>query len=70
LDFTIKKLSGKRKADTVFYPEQRLDVFLARLLNKTIDNIHTDILQKTVLVNNKLVISYDLVLSNKDFIYI
>jgi ribosomal protein S4 len=70
LDFTINKLSRKRGVNTIFYPEQRLDVFLARFFNKTIENIHTDILHHFVLVNNKLVTSYDFVLRNKDFIYL
>lgn len=70
LDFTISKLSRKRKIDTIFYPEQRLDVFLARFFNKQLVNIHRDIYQQSVLVNNTVIISKDFVLRNKDFIHI
>jgi ribosomal 50S subunit-recycling heat shock protein len=69
LDLTISKLSRKRKVNTIFYPEWRLDVFLARVLSKTIEHIQTDIQKQVVLVNNKPV-NIHYVLSNKDFIRI
>lgn len=69
LGLTIKKLKKNRINNNFFLLEQRVDIFLCRFFHKTMENIHKDILEKTITVNFKSV-SPNYILKSKDFIQI